>query len=109
MRRLMFVSFLLAAAPCVAADDAAAVVATAHSAWLRGAEAELLQLATAEARWATSTAAPELHAFAFIQFRALQLASVRKDSNAATRAGDACTASAGKAAAAAKKIGRAHV
>ena len=102
MRRLIFVSFLFLAPPLLAADDAAAVVARAHSAWLRGVEPELAQLATTEARWANSAAAPELHAFAFIQFRALQLAAVRKDSKAATRAGEACTASAGKAAAAAR-------
>ena len=102
MHRLIFGGLLLAAAPCVAAEDAATVVARAHSAWLRGAEPELAQLATANTRWAASSTAAELFAHAFIQFRSLQLASLRKDPDAATRAGEACAASAGKAAAAAK-------
>ena len=102
MRRLIFVGLLIAAAPCVAAEDAAAVIAKAQSAWLRDAGAELTQLTGANARWAASATAPELFAFAFIQFRSLQLASMRKDSKAALKAGESCAANVGKAAGIAK-------
>jgi tetratricopeptide (TPR) repeat protein len=102
MRRLIFVSLLLASAPLLAGDAASAVVAAAQSAWLRNADAELTQLAGANARWAASATAPELFAFAFIQFRSLQLASMRKNSEAALSAGESCAANAGRAAAIAK-------
>ncbi len=99
MRRLIIVSLLLASPPLLAADDANAIIAKTQSAWLRGADTELLQLASANARWASSATAPELFAFAFIQFRSLQLASMRKNSEAALKTGESCAVNAGKAAA----------
>ena len=100
MRRAIVVSLLLVATPVCAADEAATVLAKGQSAWLRGAEAELAQLAGANGRWAASAAANEQYAYAFLQFRLLQLAAAKKHQDAASTAGDACVASAGKAAAA---------
>jgi hypothetical protein len=93
---------LLAAGPAAAADDPISVAARAQSAWLRGAATELTSLAATHAIWANSTAAPELYALAFVQFRSLQLAIGAKNERLASTVGDACVAAAGKAAAAAR-------
>jgi tetratricopeptide (TPR) repeat protein len=102
MRRLTFVSFVLTAMPALAADDATTVLSKAQSAWLRGSEAELTQLAGANARWASSASASEQYSYAFLQFRLLQLASTKRNQDVASKASDACVTSANKAAEAAK-------
>lgn len=98
MRSFLLGALLLAAPIVRAADDAAAVAARAQSAWLRGADIELTQLAGASARWVQSANAQEQYASAFVQFRVLQAAVARKSEKAATAASEVCVASASKAA-----------
>ncbi len=95
MHRSIFVSLLAITAPVFAADDVAATLGEAQSAWLRGAENELSQLAAANGATPTAESA---YANAFIQFRLLQSAVARKNDAATTKAGEACIASAGKSA-----------
>lgn len=95
MHRYLIVGILMFAAPVLAADDAAAVLAKAQSAWLRGAESELSQLAAASV---AATTAESAYVNAFIQFRLLQSAIARKNEAAALKTGESCIANAGKAA-----------
>lgn len=100
MTRAILLAFLAIGSIPVAsaAEDPAAIAARAQSAWLRGADSELGQIAAAHTRWAQSASAQEQYALAFIQFRVLQTALARKNEKAAQAASDACVASGGKAA-----------
>ncbi len=74
------------------AEEIPAVAARAQAAYFAGNSAELAKLAAATAPWAKSPNPRELYAYAYVQFRALQLAIGGKRSDEAGKAGDACIA-----------------
>jgi hypothetical protein len=90
MIRLIAVGFSLLAANLVSAQDVAAVATKAQSAFLTGNTAELARLSSSTAAWSKSQNSAELYTYAYVQFRALQLAIATKNEREAERAGDAC-------------------
>lgn len=84
--------FFSATGQAVAAEDIASVAARAQSAYFKGDAAELARLAGATAAWERSANPRENYAYAYVQFRALQLAIGAKREKDANKAGDACIA-----------------
>jgi tetratricopeptide (TPR) repeat protein len=76
----------------VAAEQIATTAARAQTAYFAGNAAELGRLAADISPWAKSQNARELYAYAYVQFRVLQLAIGGKREDEAKRAGAACVA-----------------
>lgn len=79
-----------ASAPAQPTPSVAAVAAAAQAAYFSGNAAELERLATSTAAWAKSSSAREQYTYAYVQFRALQVAIGAKRKDVASKAGDAC-------------------
>ncbi len=72
--------------------DSAAVLARAQAAFFAGNADELRKLAASTAGWAKGSSDAESYAYAYTQFRLLQLAVGQQRKSDAGRAGEACTA-----------------
>lgn len=68
----------------------AGVAGAAQAAYFSGNAAELERLATATSAWAKSSSTREQYTYAYVQFRALQVAIGAKRKDVASKAGDAC-------------------
>ena len=74
----------------IAAADPASAATKAQAAFFARDAAALAQLATATAPWAKSANAREQYAHAYVQFRALQLATLQQRAKDSAKAGEAC-------------------
>ncbi|MBM4213230.1 MAG: tetratricopeptide repeat protein [Gammaproteobacteria bacterium] len=72
------------------AQDIPATAARAQSLYFAGSLAELAKLATSTAAWGKSQNPRELYAYAYVQFRVMQLAIGGKREDDAEKAGDGC-------------------
>lgn len=72
------------------AQDVATVAARAQAAYFAGSAAELIKLGDSIGAWAKSSNSREQYAYAFVQFRVLQLSVIAKRKDDATKSGDAC-------------------
>jgi len=80
----------IAPSTAIAAEDLASTAAKAQAAFFARDAAALSQLAAATAPWAKSTNAREQYAHAYVQFRALQVATLQKRAKDSEKAGEAC-------------------
>lgn len=71
-------------------QSVAGVAGAAQAAYFSANAAELERLATATTAWAKSTSPREQYTYAYVQFRALQVAIGAKRKDVASKAGDAC-------------------
>lgn len=90
------------------APGRAALAAQAQSAFLAGDAAAVARLEAAARPWAKSAVAVESYTYAFVQFRAQQLALGAKREDAAKAAGEACVAAAEAAVKADPKFAEAY-
>ncbi len=74
------------------AQEVTAIAARAQASYFAGNAAELAKLATSTTAWGKSQNPRELYAYAYVQFRLLQLAIGGKREDDAEKAGDACIA-----------------
>jgi len=84
---------LIAVALCAQAalaQDVATVAARAQTAYFAGSAAELITLGDTVGTWAKSANTREQYAYAFVQFRLLQLSVIAKRKDDASKSGDAC-------------------
>ncbi|MEY3138763.1 MAG: hypothetical protein RL580_2495, partial [Pseudomonadota bacterium] len=72
------------------AQDVATVAARAQTAYFAGSAAELIKLGDSVSTWAKSANTREQYAYAFVQFRLLQLSVIAKRKDDASKSGDAC-------------------
>lgn len=91
MNRILIAALALFFANTTLAQDIPAVAARAQSAFFAGNATELNRLASTTTAWGKSQNPKELYAYAYVQFRILQLAIASKREDDAERAGDACT------------------
>jgi hypothetical protein len=89
---LVVATLALAAAPPAAraAEDLASATTKAQAAFFARDAAALAQLATATAPWAKSANPREQYAHAYVQFRALQVATLQRRDKDSGKAGEAC-------------------
>ena len=94
MKQLLQISLALTAlagaSTMALAQDVATVAARAQTAYFAGSAAELIKLSDSVGTWAKSANTREQYAYAFVQFRLLQLSVIAKRKDDASKSGDAC-------------------